>query len=226
MTPQDGDRECTESAATAERELNNLAFTVGDYMRQARDALYVNPEKWQHIKSAKDAIAAHTRAAVERETAELRARKDDDRFHWIMAHCTEAVEIYEEHIEGYNPPIPPVTDAEAVVVQLRAKLTAAEGTVAELRATITQLEKDKVSTTLMLITRCQDLTAAEATVAQLRTRLDTARDALETIRGLYERPVPMDNVAKGIEFLNRQVEQANDLARAALSSIREGETKP
>jgi hypothetical protein len=46
-----------------------------------------------------------------------------DGFHWLMAHCTEAVEMYEEHVEGYNPPKPPVTKMEAVVADLNANLT-------------------------------------------------------------------------------------------------------
>ena len=60
--------------------------------------------------------------AASRDEAEKAKAEHCFGFHWIMAHCTEAVEMYEEHIEGYNTPQPPVTTEEAVIADLEAKL--------------------------------------------------------------------------------------------------------
>ena len=65
----------------------------------------------------------------------------------------------------------------------------------------------------------------EATVAQLRTRLDTARDALKGIE-FKACPIsdPLNVVGGTVQACYKRLDDLRTKARAALASLREGET--
>jgi hypothetical protein len=105
MSP-DGDREATQ----ADRECAiQVMRAVRDLDAATRNLDIVEGLRLAH--AAGDLIAAHTRAAVERETEQLRAKHDAE---------MSAVAVYEETLTQR-------------AIRAEAKLTAAEGTVAQLR---------------------------------------------------------------------------------------------
>jgi hypothetical protein len=86
-------------------ELRTLHGDLPDSLMHRREGEMLD-KACAEVDRLRATIAALETRVKEGDAIAAAYKRDADAFHWIMAHCTEAVEIYEEHVEGYNAPLP------------------------------------------------------------------------------------------------------------------------
>jgi hypothetical protein len=129
--PQPSDAPEAPTAALTGKDERVYAFTERLYdagWRAPLDAQWTGAAK---LLSELEAEKAEACRELEKEVERL--KHDAQMYHWVMERCTEAVELVEEHVEGY-PGVEMATDAltksRAEVARLSALVASAEGLIA------------------------------------------------------------------------------------------------